>query len=118
MLGAGAWAATFASLGYVFWQSFDKLTTYVSRGLFAFGTVVAVGVALVLPRAAAARPGAARAGARVAATSARTGRGWRPVARVAGPLWRVVGRPAAGGADATARFGLAPADARASSGSS
>ena len=47
VLGAGAWAATFSTLGYVFWQSFDKLTTYVSRGLFAFGTVVAVVVAIV-----------------------------------------------------------------------
>ena len=46
VLGAGAWAATFCVLGYVFWQSFDKLTQYVSRGLFAFGTVVALGVAL------------------------------------------------------------------------
>ena len=42
VLGAGAWAATFATLGYVFWHSFDKLTTYVSRGLFAFSTVVVV----------------------------------------------------------------------------
>ena len=42
VLGAGAWAATFATLGYVFWHSFDQLTTYVSRGLLAFGTVIAV----------------------------------------------------------------------------
>src|SRR5688572_1429901 len=48
ILGAGAWAATFSTLGFVFWHSFDKLTTYVSRGLFAFGTVVALVVALVL----------------------------------------------------------------------
>ena len=46
VVGAGAWAATFSTLGYVFWQSFDKLTQYVSRGLFAFGTVVALGVGL------------------------------------------------------------------------
>jgi undecaprenyl-diphosphatase len=46
VLGAGAWAATFSVLGYVFWQSFDKLTQYVSRGLFAFGSVVAVGVGI------------------------------------------------------------------------
>ena len=26
VLGAGAWAATFATLGYVFWHSFDQLT--------------------------------------------------------------------------------------------
>jgi undecaprenyl-diphosphatase len=33
--------------------------------------------------------------------------GWRYVARVARPLWRLVGRPTAWGADLTARFGLA-----------
>ena len=48
IVGAGAWATTFCVLGYVFWQSFDKITQYVSRGLFAFGTVVAIGVALYL----------------------------------------------------------------------
>ena len=32
-------------------------------------------------------------------------RGWRPVVRLAGPVWRVVGRPAASGADLAARFG-------------
>ena len=47
VLGAGAWAATFATLGYVFWHSFDRLTTYVSRGLFAFSTVVVVVAAFV-----------------------------------------------------------------------
>jgi membrane protein DedA with SNARE-associated domain len=46
VLGAGAWAATFSVLGYVFWQSFHQLTTYVSRGLFAFATVVAIGVGI------------------------------------------------------------------------
>ena len=42
----------------------------------------------------------------------------RLVLKVAGPAWRMFGRPAAGGLDATARFGLGPADARATSGSS
>ena len=36
----------------------------------------------------------------------------RPLARLAGPLWRRCGRPAAAGADATARFGLRPPHAR------
>jgi membrane protein DedA with SNARE-associated domain/membrane-associated phospholipid phosphatase len=47
VLGAGLWAATFCVLGYVFWQSFDKLTAWVSRGLFAFGLFVAVVVGIV-----------------------------------------------------------------------
>ena len=39
VLGAGLWATTFCVLGYVFWRSFDQLTAWVSRGLFAFGLV-------------------------------------------------------------------------------
>jgi membrane protein DedA with SNARE-associated domain/membrane-associated phospholipid phosphatase len=47
VLGAGLWATTFCVLGYVFWRSFDQLTAWVSRGLFAFGLAVAVVVAIV-----------------------------------------------------------------------
>ena len=47
VLGAGLWATTFCVLGYVFWRSFDQLTAWVSRGLFAFGLFVAVVVAIV-----------------------------------------------------------------------
>jgi membrane-associated phospholipid phosphatase len=47
VLGAGLWATTFCLLGYLFWRSFDKLTAWVSRGLFAFGLLVAVIVAIV-----------------------------------------------------------------------
>ena len=101
VLGAGAWAATFATLGYVFWHSFDQLTTYVSRGLFAFGTVVAVIAGARLARAATARSGQARErrarGWTSAATSAAGGRscawpgrsgGWsagRPRAELSSP---------------------------------
>ena len=42
VLAAGAWSITFCTLGFVFWRSIDKLTTYVSRGLFALGTLVVV----------------------------------------------------------------------------
>jgi membrane protein DedA with SNARE-associated domain/membrane-associated phospholipid phosphatase len=42
VLGAGLWATTFCLLGYVFWRSFDQLTAWVSRGLFAFGLLVAL----------------------------------------------------------------------------
>ena len=47
VLGAGLWATTFCVLGYVFWRSFDQLTAWVSRGLFAFGLLVAMIVAIV-----------------------------------------------------------------------
>jgi membrane protein DedA with SNARE-associated domain/membrane-associated phospholipid phosphatase len=106
VIGAGAWTATFATLGYVFWQSFDKLTKYVSRGLFAFGTfVVVVGALVWLVRLR--RDPEQRAKARAWLDQRRDQRGWRVVARFAGPLWRGVGSPAAGGADLAARFGLA-----------
>jgi membrane protein DedA with SNARE-associated domain len=47
VLGAGLWATAFCLLGYVFWRSFDQLTAWVSRGLFAFGLLVALVVAIV-----------------------------------------------------------------------
>jgi membrane protein DedA with SNARE-associated domain/membrane-associated phospholipid phosphatase len=47
VLGAGLWATTFCVLGYVFWRSFDQLTSWVSRGLFAFGLAVALIAAVV-----------------------------------------------------------------------
>jgi membrane protein DedA with SNARE-associated domain/membrane-associated phospholipid phosphatase len=105
VLGAGAWSATFATLGYVFWHSFDQLTTYVSRGLFAFGTVVAVLAALAW-LVQLRRDPAKRERVRTWLEAHRDQRGWRPVVRLAGPVWRVVGRPTAGGAELAARFGL------------
>jgi len=50
VLGAGLWATTFCVLGFVFWRSFDQLTAWVSRGLFAFGLLVAliVGIAYLI----------------------------------------------------------------------
>ena len=105
IIGAGAWATTFCVLGYVFWQSFDRLTQYVSRGLFAFGTVVALGFALYyLVRLR--RDPELRAKHR-AWLERRQDRWWgRPLLKLSGPAWRWLGRPAAGGLDATARFGL------------
>jgi undecaprenyl-diphosphatase len=103
VLGAGAWAATFSVLGYVFWRSFDSLTTYVSRGLLAFGVVVIVGAALVgLVRLRRDDGLRARLRGRLAERADRPG--WRLLARAAGPLWRRVGRPVAAGTDAAARF--------------
>jgi membrane protein DedA with SNARE-associated domain/membrane-associated phospholipid phosphatase len=105
VLGAGAWAATFCVLGYVFWQSFDQLTQYVSRGLFAFGTaVVVIGalVALVQLR----RDPEKRERARAWLESHERSRAWRPFVRLARPAWRLIGRPTASGAEFAARFGI------------
>jgi undecaprenyl-diphosphatase len=98
VLAAGLWATTFCVLGYVFWRSIHELTTYVSRGLFAFATLVVLIAAIVglvrLRRDAEARR---RAAAWLDERADR--RGWRTVARLAPPVWRVVGRPAAAAAD-------------------
>ncbi|MFA9269693.1 MAG: bifunctional DedA family/phosphatase PAP2 family protein [Baekduiaceae bacterium] len=48
ILGAGLWAAFFTTLGYVFWQSFDRVAAYASRGAFALGTVIVITVGSVL----------------------------------------------------------------------
>lgn len=48
ILGAGLWAATFSLLGYAFWQSFDQVASYASRGAFALGTVVTIVVGSIL----------------------------------------------------------------------
>ena len=105
VLGAGAWAATFCVLGYVFWQSFDQLTQYVSRGLFAFGTVIAVIVALV-GLVQLRRDGAKRARVREWLLERQDWPGMGIVIWLARPAWRLVGRPTAGGAELAARFGL------------
>jgi membrane protein DedA with SNARE-associated domain len=104
VLGAGAWAATFATLGYVFWHSFDKLTTYVSRGLFAFATVVVV-IAAIATLVQLRRDPAKRERVRAWLEEREDRRGWRPVVRLAGPVWRLIGRPAASGIDVATRFG-------------
>jgi membrane protein DedA with SNARE-associated domain/membrane-associated phospholipid phosphatase len=105
VLGAGAWAATFSVLGYVFWRSFHQLTTYVSRGLLAFGTVVAVGVGLWFLIQLRKDP-ERRERVRAWLAEHEQRRGWRPFVRAAGPLWRRLGRPTAAGAEEAARFSL------------
>jgi membrane protein DedA with SNARE-associated domain/membrane-associated phospholipid phosphatase len=105
VLGAGAWAATFCTLGYVFWQSFDRLTEYVSRGLFAFGTVVVVIVALVA-LVQLRRDPVKRAQVRMWLERHERTPVLGPLVRLAGPAWRFIGRPTATGAEVAARFGL------------
>jgi len=106
VLGAGAWTATFATLGYVFWQSFDKLTKYVSRGLFAFGSFVVIVAGLVwLVRLQ--RDPERRERVRAWLDARRDQRGWGLLVKVAMPLWRFIGRPTASATDMAARFGVA-----------
>ena len=105
VLGAGLWAAAFSVLGYVFWRSFNTLTKYVSRGLFAFGTVVVIAFALYwLMRLRRDEALQDRLRAWLAEREQR--RGWRPIVHAAGPVWRWILRPAVRGAEVLARFGL------------
>ena len=47
VVGSGLWSALYVTLGYVFWQSLDKLLGWIHQGALAFGSVVAVVVAVV-----------------------------------------------------------------------
>jgi undecaprenyl-diphosphatase len=103
ILAAGLWSILFCTLGFLFWRSIDQLTTYVSRGLFAFGTlVVIIGglVALIHLR----RSREARAKVRDWIDERDDQRGWKHVAKVARPVWHVLLSPAAKIADMAARF--------------
>jgi undecaprenyl-diphosphatase len=103
VLAAGAWSTTFCVLGFLFWRSIDQLTTYVSRGLFAFGTlVVVIGAIVALIRLRRDAEARAKVAAWLDERSDR--RGWKPVVKLARPAWRLIGRPAAAIADMTARF--------------
>ena len=83
VLAAGAWSITFCTLGFLFWRSIDKLTTYVSRGLFAFGTLVVVIAGIVGADPPAPQPGGAREGARLDRRARRPARLERPGADLA-----------------------------------
>ena len=103
VLGAGAWATTFCVLGFVFWRSFDKLTAWVSRGLFAFGLLVAVIIGIVyLVRLQRSPELRAKAQAWIAAQLERPL--LRPVAPYLRAGWARVGRPLARASEAPARF--------------
>jgi undecaprenyl-diphosphatase len=103
VLAAGAWATTFCVLGFVFWRSIDKLTTYVSRGLFAFGTLVVVIVGIVALIHLRRSP-EARAKVRDWIAEREDRRGWSLLARIARPVWHFFLRPTAAVLDFFARF--------------
>jgi membrane protein DedA with SNARE-associated domain/membrane-associated phospholipid phosphatase len=42
VVGCGLWATLFCSLGYLFWQSFDKVAGVAGQATFAFGVIAAV----------------------------------------------------------------------------
>ena len=103
VLGAGLWSATFCVLGFVFWRSFDKLTAWVSRGLFAFSLLVALIVGIVfLVRLQRSPELRARTSAWIDAQLDKPL--LRPVAPYLRAAWRRIGRPLAERSEAPARF--------------
>ena len=103
VLGAGLWATTFCVLGFVFWRSFDQLTAWVSRGLFAFGLFVAVVVGIVfLVRLQRSPELRAKTQAWIAEQLERPL--LRPVAPYLRAGWHRIGRPLARLSQPPARF--------------
>src|SRR4051794_27344161 len=47
VVGCGAWATLFCVLGYIFWQSFDKVQHIVGQALFGFAVTVGLIVGVV-----------------------------------------------------------------------
>jgi membrane protein DedA with SNARE-associated domain len=47
-VAAGLWSATFSTLGYLFWQSFDQAAAIAKEGTFALGGLLAAGTLTVL----------------------------------------------------------------------
>jgi len=50
VVGAGLWAGLFCLLGYLFWRSLDRVTTWVSQGVLVFGIAVGLIAAGVYAR--------------------------------------------------------------------
>ena len=105
VLAAGVWSITFCTLGFLFWRSIDQLTTYVSRGLFAFGTLIAL-IAGIVALIHLRRSPEARAKVRDWIDERDDRPGWRILAKLSRPVWHLLLKPAAAVADMTARFSL------------
>jgi len=103
VLASGLWVITFSVLGFLFWRSIDQLTTYVSRGLFAFGTLVTL-IVVIVGLIHLRRSAEARAKVRDWIDERDDQPGWSVLAKIARPAWHLALRPAAAFADVTARF--------------
>jgi membrane protein DedA with SNARE-associated domain/membrane-associated phospholipid phosphatase len=92
VIGAGLWASTFCVIGYVAWRSIDRVLAIAERGLFAFGTIVVVGVgAYAAVRWLRVPENRAQAEAKLHEWAEKPA--LRPVAAVARPLVRRVAVP-------------------------
>jgi len=92
VVGAGAWATLLLVLGYVFWQSFDRVLHYAEQGTLALGTTIVVLTLLVwLYRYFRVEENRHKAAAWTDEQLERPA--LRPPARVLRPLWRWSRRP-------------------------
>lgn len=92
VIGAGLWASAFVVLGYVFWQSFDRVLNYAEKGALALGTTITVIVgAVVAIRWLRAEENRRKLRAFTEAQLERPA--LRPLARVVRPAWRFSRRP-------------------------
>jgi undecaprenyl-diphosphatase len=92
IVGAGAWATMLLVLGYVFWQSFDRVLHYAEQGTLALGvTIVGVCALVWLVRKLRDEERRREAAAWIDGQLDRSA--LRPVAVVARPAWRHARRP-------------------------
>ncbi len=93
VIGTGLWSATFVLLGYIFWQSFERVAGVAGRATVVFGIIVGLIVGVVYAYRRLRREEERR---RLGAWLERQGRRplLRPVAAVVRPIWRRVLKPA------------------------
>jgi undecaprenyl-diphosphatase len=92
VIGAGTWATMLLVLGYVFWQSFDRVLHYAEQGTLALGsTIVVLSVLVWLYRRFRVEENRHKAAAWIDGQLERPA--VRPLARVLRPLWRWSHRP-------------------------
>lgn len=88
VVAAGLWSTTFVLIGYLFWQSFDRVVAIAHQGAFALGTTVVVVVgAIVAYRQLRDEDNRARARVWIERQARRPL--LRPPAAVVRHLWRV-----------------------------
>jgi undecaprenyl-diphosphatase len=94
VLSAGLFGTCFSLLGFVFWRSFDKITSIAGKGAVGLGILVVVVITAAIAFKRLRRP---EDRARAAAALERVGQRpvLRPLARLLGALWRYAIRPGA-----------------------
>src|SRR4051794_15396941 len=92
VVGTGLWGTTFCLLGYIFWQSFDKVSKYAGQATLTIAVIAVIVVAIVYARRRLRDPAERERLERWMNSHRVTRWAWRwvvhPVARVAWPQIR------------------------------